>query len=50
MTSYRVRVWLTEFRWADVIIQANTMYDAGQLGCGQSPIGKAFCIGEARYF
>ena len=47
MRSYRVRVFLNESRWNDVVITAETSFDAESMGRGQSPVGKAIYLGEA---
>lgn len=47
MRSYRVRVFLSESRWNDIVITAETSFDAESMGRGQSPVGKAIYLGEA---
>ncbi len=41
MRGYRVRVFLSESRWNDVVIYADTWFDAQAMGQGQSPVGRA---------
>jgi hypothetical protein len=47
MRSYKVRVFLSESNFTDVIINADTWFNAQSLGQGQSPIRKAIFLGEA---
>lgn len=47
MRSYRVRVFLNESRWNDIVISAETWFDAESMGRGQSPVGRATYLGEA---
>lgn len=46
MNAYMVRVMLSESRWADVKIYADTWSIAQDLGRGQSPIGRAQFLGN----
>lgn len=41
MNAYLIRVMITESRWTDVKIYADTWFNAQDLGRGQSPIGRA---------
>ena len=47
MNAYMVRVFLSESRWADTKIFADTWFNAQDLGRGQSPIGRAQFLGNA---
>ena len=47
MYRYQVRVFLSESRWVDTVIQADTWFNAQSIGTGQSPIGRAIFLGEA---
>ena len=47
MRGFRVRMYITESRWADIVINADTWFNAEAIARGQSPIGKAFLLGEA---
>jgi hypothetical protein len=48
MNKYLVRVFLSESRWSDNVIHANAWFIAQLLGQGQSPIGRAIYLGEAK--
>jgi hypothetical protein len=47
MRGFRVRVFLSESNFMDIVITANSWFNAKSLGEGQSPIGKAIFLGEA---
>lgn len=47
MRGFRVRVFLNESRWNDIVITADTWFNAQDIGIGQSPIGRAQYLGEA---
>ena len=47
MRSFRVRVFINESYWNDVVINADTWIAAQAMGMGQSPIFKAIFLGEA---
>ncbi len=47
MRGYTIRVFLSESRWTDVVIYADTWFNAQALGQGQSPVSKAVLLGEA---
>jgi hypothetical protein len=47
MRQFRVRVFLTESYWNDIVITANTWVAAQMIGMGQSPMHKAILLGEA---
>lgn len=47
MNSYRIRVFISESLWNDIVIQAATWSMAQAMGQGQSPVGKAIYLGEA---
>ena len=47
MRSYKIRVFLSESNWTDILINADTWFNAQALGQGQSPIRKAIFLGEA---
>lgn len=47
MRGYKVRVFLSESNFMDVVINADTWFNAQSLGQGQSPISKAIFLGEA---
>ena len=46
MTKHRVRVFLSESNWTDVVFVCENSYAAENLGRGQSPIGRAIYLGE----
>jgi hypothetical protein len=48
MYRYNIRVCISESRWTDIVITANSWSNALALGQGQSPINKAIYLGEAR--
>jgi len=47
MRNFRVRVFMSESYWADVVIPAENWIMAQMIGVGQSPISKAQFLGEA---
>ena len=47
MNQYRVRVFLSESNWQDLVLSGDTCWVAEGLGRGMSPIGKAIFLGEA---
>jgi len=47
MTRYNIRIFLTETRFIDSVIQADNSTNAQLLGQGQSPIGRAVFLGDA---
>jgi len=47
MNTFRVRVFLTESYFTDMVFNADNWIVAQMLGMGQSPIGKAIFLGEA---
>ncbi len=47
MNAYRVRIYLTESRFMDTIVHADSWYNAQSLGEGQSPVGLAIFLGDA---
>jgi len=47
MRNFRVRVYMSESYWADIVIAAENWLMAQMLGMGQSPIKKAQLLGEA---
>lgn len=47
MHSHYIRVYISESYWTDVLITADTWFDALYLGEGQSPIGRAVYLREA---
>jgi hypothetical protein len=47
MTRYSIRIFLTETRFVDSIVQADSWANAQLLGQGQSPIGHAIVLGDA---
>ena len=47
MCRYSIRIFLSESRFIDSVIQADTWFNAQLLGQGQSPVGKAIFLGEA---
>lgn len=47
MRMYRVRVFLSESRWNDMVLPGMTSWDAERLGQGMSPVGRANFLGEA---
>ena len=47
MRGYRIRMFITESFWADIVITAETWFAAEAIARGQSPIGKATLLGEA---
>ena len=46
MTGHRVRVFLTESYFQDLVIHAENWFSAQALGQGQSPVGRAIYLGE----
>lgn len=46
MNSFRVRVFISESRWSDIVIQSDTWYNAVALAQGNSPINKAVLLGN----
>lgn len=47
MTRYSIRIFLTETRFVDSVVQADNWTNALSLGQGQSPIGHAIVLGDA---
>ena len=47
MRNFRVRVWLKESYFSDMVITAENWFTAQATGQGMSPIGKALFLGEA---
>jgi len=47
MRGYVVRVWLSESRWIDSTIYADTWFNAQSMGQGQSPLSRAQFLYEA---
>lgn len=47
MYRYNVRIFLTDSRWMDSVITADTWFNAQMLAQGQSPVGRAIFLGEA---
>lgn len=47
MRMFRVRIFLSESRWNDVVVPGMTSWDAERLAQGMSPIGRANFLGEA---
>lgn len=47
MKMFRVRIFLSEYRWNDIVVPGNTCWDAERLAQGMSPIGRANFLGEA---
>ena len=47
MRSFRVRVFIAESHWNDIVINADTWFAAQSMGMAQSPISKAIFLGEA---
>jgi hypothetical protein len=47
MRGYVVRIWLTDSRWLDSVIQADTWFNAQSMGLGQSPVNRAQFLYEA---
>lgn len=46
MNGFRVRVFMSESKWMDIVIQADTWHNAIALAEGQSPINKAVLLGN----
>lgn len=47
MNQHRVRIFLTESYFNDIVIPAETWFAAQLLGMGMSPIQRAIYLGEA---
>ena len=47
MKMFRVRLFLSESRWNDIVLPGYTSWDAENLGRGMSPVGRAQTLGEA---
>jgi hypothetical protein len=47
MNSYRIRVFMSESYYQDMVLSGDTCWVAEGLGRGMSPIGKAIILGEA---
>lgn len=47
MRGYNVRIFLSESRWTDTVIYADTWFNAQAMGQGQSPISRAVFLSEA---
>ena len=47
MNRYRVRVFMNESFWQDMILSGDNCWVAEKIGIGMSPIGKAHFLGEA---
>jgi len=47
MKQYRIRIFVNQSYWQDIIISAENGYAAQKLAEGQSPVGKAILLGEA---
>jgi hypothetical protein len=46
MNGFRVRVFISESKWMDIVIQADTWYNAVSLAEGSSPLGRAVLLGN----
>jgi hypothetical protein len=46
MNGFRVRIFLTESRWMDTVVHADTWYNAVSLAEGSSPLGRAVLLGN----
>lgn len=47
MRGYVVRVFLSDSRWVDTVIQSDTWFNAQSQGLGQSPVNRAQFLYEA---
>jgi hypothetical protein len=47
MRQYRIRVFISESQYQDIILSGDTGWIAESLGKGMSPIGKAVFLSEA---
>ena len=47
MNSYRIRVFMSESYYQDMVLSGDTCWVAEGMGRGMSPIGKANNLGEA---
>jgi len=47
MNKYRIRVFMSESYYQDMVLSGDTGWIAESLGKGMSPIGKAIMLGEA---
>jgi hypothetical protein len=47
MNRYRVRVFLSESNWQDLVLSGDNCWIAEKIGIGMSPIGRARFLGEA---
>ena len=47
MRGFRVRVFLSESNWSDIVINADNSFVAQLIGMGQSPVRKAILLGDA---
>lgn len=47
MRSFRIRVFLTESNFSDIVINAENWFVAQMIGMGQSPVRKAVFLGDA---
>ena len=47
MNRYRIRVWLSESNFQDMILTGDNCWAAEAIGRSMSPIGRAHTLGEA---
>ena len=47
MNQYRVRVFLSESNWQDMVLSGDNCWAAEAIGRSMSPIGRAQFLGEA---